>query len=133
MATGKIHPQKLFAAGRVSGRSLALQEISPAKIPAPLLFLPSLPAPSRDTPPHTHTHTQIKVKGDLDRALRIASLISHERSKIYGATASSSSTGAAPGAGNTAQEQGYEREGHASRDDDYGSGAPAPVPTRARL
>lgn len=84
MATGKIHPQKLYNDGR------------------------------------------IKIRGNLDSALKFASVISHERSKIYGTPApSASSEPAAPGE--------HEREGNSSRDDDYGSGSPAPVPTRARL
>ncbi|PWN53000.1 sterol-binding-like protein [Violaceomyces palustris] len=85
MATGKVHPQKLYNQGR------------------------------------------IKIKGDLDRALKMTTLISHERSKIYGTSA--------PGAATPEQSVSVEwqREGNSGKDDDYGSGSPAPVPTRARL
>ena len=69
---------------------------------------------------------QIKIRGDLDRALKISSLISHERSKIYGTSPASASVEQKVAAVD------HEREGHASRNDDYGSGSPAPVPDRHR-
>ncbi|CDU24758.1 uncharacterized protein SPSC_04591 [Sporisorium scitamineum] len=70
---------------------------------------------------------RIKIKGDLDRALRVATLISHERSKIYGTVEPAATTEAKVAAAE------YEREGNDQRDADYGSGAPAPLPVRARL
>ncbi len=70
---------------------------------------------------------QIKIRGDLDRALKISSLISHERSKIYGTSPASASVEEKVAAVD------HEREGHASRNDDYGAGSPAPIPDRARL
>ncbi|EPQ30285.1 uncharacterized protein PFL1_02401 [Pseudozyma flocculosa PF-1] len=85
MATGKVHPQRLYNDGR------------------------------------------IKIRGNLDNALKIATLISHERSKIYGTPAPAPPSDArAP----TAAED-FQREGHSS--DDYGAGSPAPVPNRAKL
>lgn len=70
--------------------------------------------------------TQIKIKGDLDRALRVATLISHERSKIYG-------TSAPQDVETKVAAVEHQREGNDARDSDYGSGAPAPLPDRARL
>ncbi|TKY85045.1 hypothetical protein EX895_006125 [Sporisorium graminicola] len=70
---------------------------------------------------------RIKIKGDLDRALKFASLISHERSKIYGTPTPAADTEAKVAVAE------HEREGHSGRDSDYGSGAPAPLPDRARL
>lgn len=70
---------------------------------------------------------QIKIKGDLDRALKASTLISHERSKIYGTPAPSAPVDDKV----TAAE--HQREGNDSRDQDYGAGSPAPVPDRARL
>ncbi|SPO43542.1 uncharacterized protein PSANT_01227 [Moesziomyces antarcticus] len=70
---------------------------------------------------------RIKIRGDLDRALKISSLISHERSKIYGTSPASASVEEKVAAVD------HEREGHASRNDDYGAGSPAPIPDRARL
>ncbi|SNX82460.1 uncharacterized protein MEPE_01166 [Melanopsichium pennsylvanicum] len=69
---------------------------------------------------------RIKIRGDLDKALKIATLISHERSKIYGISAPT-----APSVEQKVAE--HEREGHSSRHSDYGVGSPAPVPDRARL
>ncbi|SJX61153.1 uncharacterized protein SRS1_12375 [Sporisorium reilianum f. sp. reilianum] len=70
---------------------------------------------------------RIKIKGDLDRALRVATFISHERSKIYGTASPAASAEAKVAAAE------HEREGNDARDSDYGTGAPAPLPDRARL
>lgn len=55
---------------------------------------------------------RIKIKGSIDLALRIAELISYERSKIYGTV---------PGAPSAAQSITSREE------EDYSDGAPAPV------
>ena len=68
---------------------------------------------------------RIKIRGDLDRALKISTLISHERSKMYGTPA--------PSAPVDQKVTEHQREGNDSRDSDYGAGSPAPVPDRARL
>ncbi|SPO22618.1 uncharacterized protein UTRI_01296 [Ustilago trichophora] len=70
---------------------------------------------------------RIKIRGDLDKALKLSTLISHERSKIYGTPAPS------PPVDDKLTAIEHQREGNNSRDQDYGAGSPAPVPDRARL
>ncbi|KAJ1032584.1 hypothetical protein NDA16_000607 [Ustilago loliicola] len=68
----------------------------------------------------------IKIRGNLDRALAISTLFSHERSKLFGLP-----TPAAVETKVAAVE--HQREGNNEANSDYGAGSPAPVPDRARL
>ncbi|PWN22591.1 hypothetical protein BCV69DRAFT_281576 [Microstroma glucosiphilum] len=77
---------------------------------------------------------RIKLKGDIDRALRIATLLNQERSRLFGVppapTPSANESLKAPPGG---VDGNWQREGNAEAHLDYGSGAPAPVPDRAKL
>lgn len=70
---------------------------------------------------------RIKVKGDLDRALRIASFLNAERSRLFGVPPAQPEGATS----NEGQNGSWEREGDVNGD--YGSGAPAPIPDRAKL
>ncbi|KAN0060558.1 hypothetical protein ACQY0O_007198 [Thecaphora frezii] len=65
---------------------------------------------------------RIKVRGNLDKALKIASVLSHQRNQIYQPPAPKPTA---------AQESGSERNDIPNYD--YADGSPAPVPNRAKL
>lgn len=85
--------------------------------------------------------SQIKIKGDIDRALKITALLNQERSRLFGvppAPEPSASDSFAAGASSSSSETpvtpaDWQREGNAQSNQDYGAGAPAPIPDRAKL
>ncbi|PWZ03072.1 hypothetical protein BCV70DRAFT_155963 [Testicularia cyperi] len=87
-------------------------------------------ATGKTHPQHLYNLGRIKIRGDLDRALKISTLISHERSKIYGTQTPSISSRSAD---DKIAAREHEREANDQKDHDYGLGSPAPVPDRARL
>lgn len=80
---------------------------------------------------HPTPLSQIKVKGDLDRSMRMTTLLNTERSRLFGvppASPPSTSQTASAAVKDSNPVSEYEREGNAGRDSEYGSGAPAPIP-----
>ncbi|CAO1632414.1 unnamed protein product [Sympodiomycopsis kandeliae] len=83
-------------------------------------------AQGQQHPQKLYNAGRIKLKGDIDRALRIATLLNQERSRLFGVPpAPEPSTSSAP--------VDHQIEGNADSQSDYGVGAPAAVPDRAKL
>ncbi|CAO1635241.1 unnamed protein product [Parajaminaea phylloscopi] len=66
---------------------------------------------------------RIKVKGNLDRAMSLTTILNQERSRLFGVPPAQ-----APAPGDRSALAEFEREGNAGRDSEYGAGAPAPIP-----
>lgn len=78
---------------------------------------------------------RVRIRGDIDRALRIATLLNQERSRLFGVPpAPEPAAGASSTRSETLPVPGdWQREGNAESNSDYGAGAPAPIPDRAKL